>query len=125
MNNFQKCWWEQAKSDFSAYEALRRQGAAPCHQLPYLQMIAEKLSKAYFWRSGSAPKRSHVAFSLFIRRLQQVPKSERERIANIFAFRQFQSFQNWSRQALPLVYEMERLALDLANDGPNPEYPWP
>ena len=27
--------------------------------------------------------------------------------------------------ALPLIYELERLAPALANDGPNPEYPWP
>jgi hypothetical protein len=26
---------------------------------------------------------------------------------------------------LPIAYELERLTPDLANDGPNPEYPWP
>lgn len=28
------------------------------------------------------------------------------------------------KQLLPLAYEIERLAPALAQDGPNPEYPW-
>jgi hypothetical protein len=31
----------------------------------------------------------------------------------------------WIRSVLPIAYELERLAPDLANNGPNPEYPWP
>jgi hypothetical protein len=34
-------------------------------------------------------------------------------------------FQKWIRSILPIAYEVERLSPDLANDGPNPEYPWP
>ena len=58
MNNYQRCWWEQARSDYVALIAIRRQGAAPCHHLHYLQMVTEKLSKAYFWRSGLHPKKA-------------------------------------------------------------------
>lgn len=60
-----------------------------------------------------------------MRLLLQIPQSERQRIADIFAFSRFEDFQNWTRKALELVYELERLAPALANDGPNPEYPWP
>ncbi len=48
-----------------------------------------------------------------------------EQIADIFAFGRFEDLQNWTTTALPLIYELERLAPALSNDGPNPEYPWP
>ncbi len=125
MNNYQQCWWEQARSDHAALVVLRRHGAAPCHQLHYLQMVTEKLGKAYFWRSSAPPKKSHAGFGLFMRLLLQVPQARRQQIAEIFAFRRFEDFQTWTRTVLPLVYELERLAPALAYDGPNPEYPWP
>ncbi|MGA2255760.1 MAG: hypothetical protein ABSG53_14030 [Thermoguttaceae bacterium] len=125
MNDYQRCWWEQAQSDHGALIAIRRQGAAPCHHLHYLQMVTEKLSKAYFWRSGAPPRKSHAGFGLFMRLLQQIPQSRRQRIADIFGFGRFEDFQNWARTALPLVYALEKLAPALAKDGPNPEYPWP
>lgn len=43
----------------------------------------------------------------------------------MFSFNRFIDFQNWIRLVQPIAYEMEHLAPDLANDGPNPEYPWP
>ena len=126
MNNRQQCWWQQARSDLAAWLLLRRHGADPCHQLHYLQMVTEKLSKAYLWGSGTPPKKSHVGFGRFMRLLLQVPRSQRQqRIATIFGFRRFRDFESWTRTALPLVYALERLAPDLAGDGPNPEYPWP
>ena len=54
MNGAQKLWWEQAKSDHAAFICLRRAGVHECHMLHYLQMAAEKISKAYLWRSGTA-----------------------------------------------------------------------
>lgn len=125
MNDYQRCWWEQARSDHAVLVVLRRQGVAPCHQLHYLQMVTEKLSKASFWESGEPPKKSHIGFYKFMRKLLQVQKSEQQRIADIFAFRRFKDFRNWSNLALPLIYALERLAPALAHDGPNPEYPWP
>ena len=125
MNRYQQCWWEQARSDHAILVLLRRHGVAPCHQLHYLQMVTEKLSKAYFWRSGTPPKKSHAGFGLFMRLLLQVSKSKRMKIAGIFGFGRFEDFQNWTRTTLTLAYDLERLAPALANDGPNPEYPWP
>jgi len=125
MNDYQRHWWEQARSDHSVLVVLRRQGSAPCHQLHYLQMVAEKLAKAYLWRSGAPPKKKHAGFGLFMRLPLQVPQSRQQQIAEIFAFRRFEDLQNWTMTALPLIYELERLAPALANDGPNSEYPWP
>ena len=88
-------------------------------------MATEKLGKAYFWRSGTSPKRTHAVFVKFLQRLGTAPKSERDHIANVFSFGRFREFQSWVTNALPLAYDLERLAPDLAGDGPNPEYPWP
>jgi len=88
-------------------------------------MVTEKVAKAYFWRSGTPPPRSHAGFVQFLRFLGHVRRDDRERVANLFSFRRFEDFQAWIRSALPIAYALERLAPDLANDGPNPEYPWP
>lgn len=125
MNQYQERWWRQAQADHAALVLLRRHAAAPCHQLHYLQMVTEKIGKAYFWRTGMPPPRSHAGFVQFMRFLGGVRQVERPRIADIFEFRRFDDFQNWIRSILPLAYALERLAPTLAQDGPNPEYPWP
>jgi len=125
MNNYQEQWWRQARSDHAVLVLLRRQGAAPCHQLHYLQMVAEKIGKAYFWRSGAAPPKNHAGFAQFMRFLGHARRSEQRRIADLFGFGGFAGFRNWIRMVLPLAYALERLAPALAQDGPNPEYPWP
>jgi len=125
MNDFQRVWWEQARSDHAVLVMLRHQGVAPCHQLHYLQMVTEKISKAFLWRS-SIPKRSHVSFTMFFRFLLGERNSQRQLlITRAFLFPRFIDFRSYARTALPLVHDIERLAPALANDGPNPEYPWP
>jgi hypothetical protein len=126
MNNFQKLWWEQARSDHKAFLLLLDEDIAQCHSLHYLQMVTEKLAKAYLWRSGDPPPRSHAGFVQFMRFLGQVRReNDRERIAALFSFNRFTDFKKWIRTILPICYDLERLAPDLANEGPNPEYPWP
>jgi hypothetical protein len=125
MNGCQELWWRQARSDYAALLLLRRHGAAPCHQLHYLQMVTEKLGRAYFWRSGVPPPTSHAGFVQFMRFLGSVRVAERRQIAVVFGFGRFEDFQGWIRAVLPLAYALERLAPQLAQDGPNPEYPWP
>lgn len=88
-------------------------------------MVTEKIAKAYFWRAGHAPPRSHAGFVQFLRFLGHVRQGDRERIAHLFSFNRFVDFQKWIHKVLPIAYDLERLAPDLANDGPNPEYPWP
>jgi len=88
-------------------------------------MATEKLAKAYFWRSGSPPPKKHAGFVQFLRFLGAVRQSDRDRLARLFSFGRFVDFQNWLRAILPIAYDVERLAPDLASDGPNSEYPWP
>ena len=46
-------------------------------------------------------------------------------IAAALEFYSFVALQVWIRAVLPLVYQLECLAPALAQNGPNPEYPWP
>jgi len=126
MNAYQELWWQQAKSDHDVFVLLRRQGVAPCHSLHYVQMATEKIAKAYFWRSGSPPPRSHAGFVQFLRLLLgHIRKNDRERIANLFSFKTFTQLKDRIYRLLPIAYGLQHLAPDLAKDGPNPEYPWP
>lgn len=125
MNSFQQVWWEQAKSDHDTFVVIRGLGVAQCHSLHYLQMATEKIAKAYFWRSGSPPPRSHAGFAQFLRFLGQTRSSEKQRVARLFTFNRFTDFQKWIRAVLPMAYDLEHLAPALADNGPNPEYPWP
>jgi len=88
-------------------------------------MATEKIAKAYFWRSCSPPPRSHAGFVQFLRFLGQIRQLDRDRIAALFTFGRFTDFQNWIHSVQPIAYSLERVTPDLANNGPNPEYPWP
>ena len=126
MNRYQELWWHQAESDHAVFELLRSQGMAQCHSLHYLQMVTEKIAKAYFWRSGSPPPKNHSGFAQFLRFLGQIRKEDdRVRIANLFSFQRFTDFQNWLKAAMSIAYELECLAPAIAKDSENPEYPWP
>lgn len=126
MNQAQTVWWQQAHSDLSIYILLRQQGVAICHVLHYLQMTTEKVAKAYYWREGNPPPKSHAGFVQFVRFLGQIRQSSRqEQVANLFGFQRFSDFQTSLRSIIHIAYDLERLAPDLALDGPNPEYPWP
>jgi hypothetical protein len=108
------------------YGALAKQGHPVCHQLHFLQMAAEKISKAYFWRSGKAPRKSHAGFAQFIRTLPSSTQSvERERVAQVLGFSSYNAFKSWANRGLPIAYDLEKLAPALAMDGVNTEYPWP
>ncbi len=125
MNSYQALWWRQSVSDFGVFVQLRTNGVPPCHSLHYLQMATEKLAKAFFWRSGTPPPRSHAGFVQFMRFLGSVREPHQDRVARLFHFRRFSAWQSWIRRVLPIAYQLEAIAPALANDGPNPEYPWP
>jgi hypothetical protein len=72
MNRYQELWWRQSESDHAVFKLLRGQGPAVCHTLHYLQMTTEKLAKAYFWRTGSPPQKSHIGFVKFLQFLGQI-----------------------------------------------------
>jgi len=88
-------------------------------------MATEKLAKAYFWRSGNPPPKSHSGFVKYLRFLGATVPGNRDRVSELFSYKRFEDFQQWLRYTLPIAYDLERLTPDLSNDGPNPEYPWP
>jgi len=127
MNDEQKLWWDQAKSDHAVFVLLRGAGVRECHMLQHLQMSAEKISKAYLWRSGSAPPKSHVGLMPFLQALlsRGLGRMERKRIAKIFDYARPEDMAAWVKQVSPLAHELQNLTPDLSNNGPNTEYPWP
>jgi hypothetical protein len=125
MNTAQGLWWRQAQSDLDVFRQMRRFGAHPCHLLHYLQMATEKLSKAYFWRSGKPPRRSHIGFVRFLKALLDRPGADLRRVANVFGFDRADALDGWVTAIQPLAYELQNLAPAEAGTGPNPEYPWP
>ncbi len=126
MNRYQQVWWEQTRADYKVLLLLRRVGAAPCHQLHYLQMVTEKLGKAYFWRLGRPPRTTHASFVRFLQALDDRRAPDVDNIAGLLGVGRSQDLENWIRTITPLAYDLERLAPDLAGaDNPNPEYPWP
>jgi hypothetical protein len=126
MNSYQQVWWEQTRADHSVLLLFRQRGIAACHQLHYLQMVTEKLGKAYFWRTGRPPRATHASFVRFLQALDDRPSPDSNRIAELLGFGRPQDMQNWIPTITPLAYDLERLAPDLAGyNSPNPEYPWP
>src|SRR5436305_2192032 len=124
MNDAQKLWWRQAQSDLALCIQLRRAGVHECHLLHYLQMATEKISKAYLWRSGHAPPRSHTGFVRFLRALLD-RRAELDRIATVLGFQRREDLDTWVRSVQMLAYSLQNIAPAEARNGPNPEYPWP
>jgi hypothetical protein len=125
MDSRQKVWWEQASSDIHLFEKLLLLGVAQCHLLHYLQMATEKLSKAYFWRSGKVPPKTHTGFVRFLKALLNRRPSELERIAKSLGFGRSQDLEKWVAAIQPLAYALQNVAPAEAINGPNAEYPWP
>lgn len=65
MDAEQGLYLAQVRSDLRAFDSLAK--ADPCHQIHYLQMITEKLAKAYFWRQGQPLRKRHDYFVKFMR----------------------------------------------------------
>jgi hypothetical protein len=125
MNEAQRVWWRQAQADHTLFVQLRSRGAPECHMLHFLQMTTEKLSKAYFWRSGTAPPKTHAGFGRFLKALLDRPSAELDQIALVLDFARRRDLESWVRSVQPLAYALEQMAPAEAGDGPNPEYPWP
>lgn len=127
MNGAQALWSRQAQSDHALYVQLGgpEVEAHESHLLHYLQMATEKLSKAYFGRSGVAPPKTHSGFVRFLMALLDRNPTELERTANVLGFRRRDDFERWVLRVRPLAYSLQNIAPAEAGDGPNPEYPWP
>jgi hypothetical protein len=126
VNNAQRLWWEQSKSDLKVFKQLRTLGAHPCHLLHYLQMATEKISKAYLWRSGNPPPKVHTGFVRFLRALLTRPPRDLEWISKVLGFGRPEDLDKWvSTNIRPFAYDLMNIAPAEARNGPNPEYPWP
>lgn len=121
MTEFQRLFLVQARSDFAAFELLRRQAGLPsCHALHYLQMATELLAKAHAWKNGPLP-RTHRALVGFLRSLSTNRKAQKQ----LGFDGQNENWDQMIRKSVRLAERIEKLAPALALDGPNPEYPWP
>ena len=127
MNDAQRLWWRQSQSDLALFNQLRgpNVGAHECHLLHYLQMATEKLSKAYLWRSGHPPPKSHTGFVRFLKALLDRPSTELDRIALTLGYKHRNDLDIWVRNVRPLAYALQNIAPAEALNGQNPEYPWP
>jgi len=111
----------QAKSDWRVYEHLRQTPLPEGHALHYLQMATEKLAKAYLLADLSESQSirlTHRALTRFLKLCARIQGLQGEMGMTPGQFRAH------IQQLLPLAFEIEKLAPDLALGGPNPEYPW-
>jgi hypothetical protein len=121
MNEQQRHFLIQSRSDFAVFELLRKQPAvASCHLLHYLQMTTEMLGKAHAWTTGPSFK-SHRAIVGFLRSLSTNRAAQEQ-----FGFAgKNEAWSSRIRASISLAESIEDLAPAIAQDGPNPEYPWP
>src|ERR1017187_10553540 len=110
MNEAQELWWRQACSDHALFVQLRGVGASECHLLHYLQMATEKLSKAYLWRSGKPPPKSHTGFVRFLKALLDRPAAELKWIAKALGFGRPEDLEKWVSSVQQLAYDLQNIA---------------
>ena len=121
MNPHQRLFLIQAKTDILVFERFRKDSSLPdCHALHYLQMATELLGKAHAWKNGPRAN-THRAFVGFLRSLATNRGAQKK----LGYAGQNENWQHLIRKSVPLAENIEDLAPALAQDGPNPEYPWP
>ena len=91
----------------------------PCHALHYLQMATEKLGKAYAYGQSDS-QNTHKVLVRFLRVLGPDRQAQQQ-----LGFDRTQHWKSILKKSTELAFEVEMLAPNLAQDGPNPEYPWP
>ena len=65
MNTIQEHWYNQVRSDFEVYKLLQNNPNIPvCHSLHYLQMLTEKLSKAFITRQEQSIVKTHKGYKM-------------------------------------------------------------
>lgn len=123
----QDLWITQTRSEHRVLTMLLESEFDTCQKLHYLQMVTEKLSKAYFeGRPSNVMQNSHKAFRQFVKNFGIGWNAKTKRaFAKELDFRDFRALEAWLERIDDLIYEIERLAPALNKDGPNPEYPWP
>jgi len=121
---FAEAFIAQARSDWRAHRVLAgRQDIATCHGLHYLQMVCEKLAKAYRLRDTRSPVdelvSKHTGFAKFIGPFFMVVLKDEYRGKDA-------QLRGLIMRARALAREIEKLApaIDRAAAPENAEYPW-
>ena len=120
--DWHEAYLAQARSEYAVMRRLGGLHVEYCHQLHYLQMVAEKLAKALLTKPGSkAPARaSHIMFVQMLQHLKWRPDVWRN-----LGFTRAGAFKRFIDSLLGLAWKIERLSPDQAGFTlPNPEYPW-
>ena len=107
----------QARSDWEIYQKLK-DNHSQCHELHYLQMTTEKLSKAALATTTTPLPKSHQVFLKFLR-LTRYNSSIQNRLAQ--NSNQYRSIIN---EILPIAVKIEQLAPAYDGVRSNAEYPW-
>jgi hypothetical protein len=121
LRTWQLAFLKQARADWEAYQRIDDPTWPSCHRLHFLQMAAEKLGKALLVAGDMSLERithTHAAFVKFMRVARKNHNLQKE-----LGMTYSQITAHFNR-LLPMAYEIEVLAPTLAQDGPNPEYPW-
>ena|SRR6266508_1422040 len=120
--NWREAFFAQARSEHVLRRQLNNAQVEYSHQLHYLQMVCEKLAKAYAAHPSShePPTTSHLAFVRLLQSLKSRPDARRQ-----LGYEDSTVFRRFIDSLLPLAEKIERLAPNLAGlTSPNPEYPW-
>ena len=141
MNEPQRLWWAQAKSDYDVFRLLQAASGRTladgqklpslpsCQYLLPLQMASEKIAKAYFWRDEVAPKQSHKGFTQFLRSISTASRMRQAGFAGVLSYTKEDGLLHDLRRFRPLATALEQSTPALARMGnvglPNLEYPWP
>lgn len=112
-------WLENLQRVWCAVVDVRIARFPVCHELHYLQMCTEKLSKAYY------PVDLYAGHKAFRRLLTDLPQNQKA-LAPL-GFKMLGDLTRWAGSVKPIVDAIEDLAPAIADAKglPNPEYPWP
>jgi hypothetical protein len=120
--NWREAFFRQASSDHLIRQRLNTPAVEYCHRLHYLQMMTEKLAKAFLTGPDDQepPQFSHVMFVRLLRVIRGRPDMRR-----VLGYSDSAAFRQFIDSLLPLADQIQRLAPSVAGTTqPNPEYPW-
>lgn len=121
-HSWRTAYFKQGLADYQLFLTLEKTENIPlCHRLHYLQMMTEKLAKGFKTEptAKEAHPFTHAAFVTLLRIVKDRP--EFMQACNIGTKEQFLAYLKGLNS---LAATIQGLAPDLADKGPNPEYPW-
>jgi len=122
LHAWQLAFLKQARADWETYQRIDDPTWPMCHRLHFLQMATEKLGKALLVTGDMPLERITHTHAAFVKFLRVALNSHNLQNGLRMTYSQVRAHFN---RLLPIAGEIEMLAPTLAQDGPNPEYPWP